>query len=615
MRKVKKALSVLLALAMAGTMVAGCGSGGAKAGAASGTASGTSSGSASGTASTVDLGGSTLPTSWGDPVYGGNITVYSNGDIDAYFDPAIGDTVGWDLFLEGLWTYDPDSGYDVQGDNVPADALKGQLAKSWTVDEDAKTLTVTLRDDVHFCKLDDKYDYYGGRLLTANDVKWSYDRLCGTGSGFTEPMKTEANWAHNLSMLESVDAPDDTTVVFHLTSGDEVTVANFMTQFVKIGGPEWDNLTDDQKTDYHYACGTGPFYIKDFEAGQKVVLAKNDNYYDTDADGNQLPYLDTITCLYIADSTNIVTQFTSGKLDIFGSERANLVNDSEAQQIAQSGSDYYVQSLYSANPEYLAMKCNQEPFNDIRVREALQLAIPMSEIHTKYLNLAGDVQLSGLWNPNTTEWSSVDDWDQDLLDSYSYDPDKAKELLKEAGYPDGFEFTVVTCPDNDTDLWTLAQEYWAQIGVTMDIESVSNFMEAKTIGTSSGDARDTASSGAGACGSITAAVNQTVDGGWAASIWNGDDTYNDMVDQLQSATTLDEQTEIAKKMDQYYAEQHWTVNLTGMRCLNTYVSSRVAGIPDNVDLFCGKIIPELYTHMWATDGGGSVPDTVDTESE
>lgn len=150
----------------------------------------------------------------------------------------------------------------------------------------------------------------------------------------------------------------------------------------------------------------------------------------------------------------------------------------------------------------------------------------------------------------------------------------------------------------------------------MNIESVSNFMEAKTIGTTSGDARNSASSGAGACGSITAAVNQTVDGGWAASIWNGDSEYEGMMDDLQSATTLDEQTEIAKQLDQYYAEQHWTVNLTGMRCLNTYVSGRVAGIPDNVDLFCGKIIPEIYSHMWVTDGAdNSTGTTTDTESE
>ena len=105
------------------------------------------------------------------------------------------------------------------------------------VDEEAATLTVTLKDNVYFQTLDEEYDYYGGRQLVASDVKWTYDRLCGLGSGYDTPLETESNWAGLLSMLVSVEAPDDLTVVFHLTSGDEVTVENFMTQFVKIGGP------------------------------------------------------------------------------------------------------------------------------------------------------------------------------------------------------------------------------------------------------------------------------------------------------------------------------------------------------------------------------------------
>ena len=413
MRKFVKPLALLLSLGLVGSSLAACGSSSSDSSATTDSGSAESGSAASGNANTVDLGGTALPDSWGDPVYGGNVTLYSNGDIDAYFDPAIGDTVGFDLFLEGLWAYDSSSEYNVSGDNVPVEALKGQLAESWEADEDAKTLTVKLRDDVHFFKLDDEYDYYGGRQLVASDVKWTYDRLCGLGSGYDEAMQTESNWAGLLSMLESVEAVDDTTVVFHLTSADEVTVANFMSQFVKIGGPEWDELTEDQQADYHYACGTGPYHITEFEAGQKVVLAKNDDYYDTDASGNQLPYLDTITYLYIADSTNIVTQFTSGKLDIFGSNRTNLVNDSEAQQIASSGMDYYLDSVPSSQPEYLAMKSNQKPFDDIRVRKAMQLAIPMSEIHSKLLNLAGEPELSGLWNPTTTDWTTGSSWSDD----------------------------------------------------------------------------------------------------------------------------------------------------------------------------------------------------------
>ncbi|MDO4647251.1 MAG: ABC transporter substrate-binding protein [Eubacteriales bacterium] len=592
----RKLLSIVLAATMIATALVGCGSSG------SGNASGSASPEAASAEATAEL--PSAPTDQGEPVYGGTLNLYYTSDIDAYFDPAIGDTVCYNLFLEGLWSYDETSGFAAASDNIPASSLQGQLAASWEADEEAKTLTVTLRDDVYFQKLDDAYDYYGGRQLVANDVKWSYDRLCGTGSGYDEPMETESNWAGNLNMLESVEAPDDTTVIFHLTSADEVTVANFMQQFVKIGGPEWDTLTDEQKADFHYACGTGPYMLTGFEAGQKVELTKNEDYYDTDEryPENKLPYLDGITFTYIADSTNIVTQFTSGGIDVFGSNRANLVNDSEAQQIASAMADYYVVPLSSANPEYLAMKCNQEPFNDIRVREAMQHAINMQEIHTEFLQLGGEPELSGLWNPTTSEWSTVDTWDQEVVDSYAYDPEKAKALLEEAGYADGFEFTVVISADNNADLWVLAQEYWNAIGVTMNIETVDNFMEAKTIGTDSADARNTGSSGCGAVSSIQAAINQTVDGGWASSLWNEDAEYNAMLESMGTATTLEDQAEYAKDADLHYAQQHWTVNLTGMRVLNFYYNNRVAGIPEGCSMYSGKAANTLISHTWVTDG-------------
>ena len=80
------------------------------------------------------------------------------------------------LFSEGLWSYDETSGYAMNSDNLPTSALKGQLAESWVVDEEAATLTVTLKDNVYFQTLDEEYDYYGGRQLVASDVKWTYDR-------------------------------------------------------------------------------------------------------------------------------------------------------------------------------------------------------------------------------------------------------------------------------------------------------------------------------------------------------------------------------------------------------------------------------------------------------
>lgn len=164
MKKYQKLLALLLALAMAAAL-AGCGSNGS-----SGNQSASSGGSAASTSGEGDASTETeTPPDSGEPVYGGNLNCYYNSDIDAYFDPAIGDTVCWNLFSEGLWSYDETSGYAMNSDNLPTSALKGQLAESWVVDEEAATLTVTLKDNVYFQTLDEEYDYYGGRQLVASD--------------------------------------------------------------------------------------------------------------------------------------------------------------------------------------------------------------------------------------------------------------------------------------------------------------------------------------------------------------------------------------------------------------------------------------------------------------
>ena len=538
-------------------------------------------------------------TSSEEPVYGGDVTciALSNG-ITAYFDPSgMADSVTYALWLEGLWSFDVSSGYEAYSDNVPSSALKGQIAESWEWDEDTATLTVTLRDDVYFQTLDEEYDYYGGRQLVADDVKWSYDRLVGQGE-FEDvgPLETDAGWDSNLSMLEATTVIDDQTVAFTLTSGDEVTLESFMTQFVKIGGPEWDDLTDEQQSDYHYACGTGPYILEELEAGVQVVLVRNDNYYDTDPNypDNQLPYLDSITFVSISDTTNIVTQFTSGELDLIPS---STLSTSQEQMIADSGVDYYTLSFATDRPEYLAMRCDTEIFDDVNVRIAMQLAIDLQTIHTSYLGLEGDVQLSALWNPLTTEWSTVDEWDEELLSEYDYDPERAIELLEEAGYPDGFEIDVAIDSSMDTDLWQLCVEYWSEIGVTVNLDMYQTYMEVKTIATDDSLEESTGSTGAGAVASLTAAQNQTLDGGWASGLWHGNEEYTELMADMASATTLDEQTEIAKELDMIYAEEHWTVNLCGMQETVGFYASRIHLYEDGY-IGSGKICGSMFATMW-----------------
>lgn len=533
-----------------------------------------------------------------EPVYGGDLVALTTSGITAYYDPSgMSDSVNYALWLEGLWAFDVSSGDSAYTDTISSSSLKGQLAESWEWDEENAVLTVTLRDDVYFQTLDEEYDYYGGRQLVADDVKWSYDRLTGQGE-FEEvgALENDAGWASNLSMLASVEVIDDLTVAFTLTSGDEVTLDSFMNQFVKIGGHEWDDLTEEQQYDYHYACGTGPYYLESLEADVQVVLTRNEDYYDTDPNypDNQLPYLDSITFVVISDNTNVVTQFTSGELNIIPE---SALSDSQVQMIEDSGVDYYTVNIASDQPQYLALRCNNEYFDDVNVRIAMQLAIDMQTIHTEYLGLDGEVELSGLWNPYTTDWSTVDTWDEELLSEYDYDPERAIELLTEAGYPDGFEITVALESYADTDLWQLCAEYWADIGVTVNLDVYQSIMEVMTIGNDETQEESVGSTGCGACSSITAAINQTIDGGWAAYLWHGNTEYNDLMDQLDAATTLEEQAELAQQADLIYAQEHWTVNMTGLQETVGFYSSDVHFYENGI-VTSGKTSGAIFGTMW-----------------
>lgn len=537
-----------------------------------------------------------------EPSYGGSVTLYYNSDINAYYDPAINDTACYALWLESLFAYDvttPTDEFQIQGDYIPSSCLTGQIADTWSWDEEAATITVNLRQDVYF---QDK-EPYNGRQLVASDVKWSYDRILGIGSGYDEPLECEADWASRLTMIESIECPDDFTVVFHLSTNTEVAYETFQTTFLKIGGPEWDTLTAEQQSSLEYASGTGPYIVTELVAGSSVTLVKNENYYDTDDryPENKLPYLDEINFVYIADSTNIVSQFTSGTLDWFG-YRANLINDSEAAQIAASGVSYIKQDYSVSQPESIALRCNTEPFNDIRVRQALQYAIDLETLNTSYFGNEVSAVIPALWNPTLTDWCTIGTWSDELLEQYTYNPEKAKQLLEDAGYGDGFEFTVVISPDNDVDLFTYVNStYFAPLGITMNLETVSNFFEAKTIGNDEHDTRSSASTGVAATSSLTAAQNQTLDGGWASALWNGDAEYASLLDSLANATTLADQNQYAQEADLYYAEQHWAVHLSGLKTVSEFFSTRLQGYGEGNRLYSGKTFGTVVSHMWVSE--------------
>jgi ABC-type transport system substrate-binding protein len=235
------------------------------------------------------------------------------------------------------------------------------------------------------------------------------------------------------------------------------------------------------------------------------------------------------------------------------------------------------------------------------VRRALQYAVDLETLNAGYFGNENSVIVPALWNPTLGDWSAVGDWPAALSEQYVHNPEKAKQLLEEAGYGDGFEFTAVISPDNDVDLFTyVGATYFAPLGINMKLESVANFFEVKSVGNNEKDTRSTASSGVAAVGSLTAAQNQTLDGGWAAAIWNGDKEYAAILDGLAKAATTDEQTEYARQADLYYAEAHWAVHLSGLKTVSEYFSGRLQGYNEGNRLYSGKVFGAAISNLWVS---------------
>lgn len=542
-----------------------------------------------------------------EPQYGGSATFYSE-ELKAYFDPAMDDSYSYALWFEGLWAIDwADENFGFGSKYITYEHLTGQIADTWEFDEETGVLTVNLRQDVYF---QDK-EPYNGRQVTASDVEWSYCRLLGmNGYEKVSTSSSTTNWEVSLANLTGVTVVDEFTIQFQLNEATEVALNTFMTVgvTVNIGGPEWDELTEEQQSSVEYAAGTGPYILTELSVDNYAQFEKNENYYDYDEryPENKLPYLDSVRLVYIADSANILTQFIAGELDYVG-WRSNLLSASERQQLESTlTADQYSKYAYDTGPMSIGLKMNAAPFDNLLVRQAMQLAIDLKTT-TIYTSREDDpeVVVPGLWSTEMVDYTSVGTWSEELQSEFTYDPDRARELLAEAGYPDGFEFTIVLPPVADTDLYTLAKNYLADVGITMNIETVSTVPELIPIQTNPDDSRAYFSGIIGTDSISGAVTNLFVPGGVSYGFFYEDteegQEFIQLLQNMVAATTLDDFASYARQADQLFAEQHWAIALAGNSYVYDYMSSHLGGWTGE-KMKANLNMRTIIARLWSTTG-------------
>ena len=347
------------------------------------------------------------------------ITIGIPQDIEDSLDPHKAVAAGTKEVLFNLYEglVKPDSSGELQ----PA------IASDYSISEDATTYTFTLREGVKF---------HDGSMVTAEDVKYSIDRCADTTNG--EPL-VEA-----YSNIKSVNIVDEKTVEVVLNTADSDFLANMTTAIIPASNENPDTNP----------IGTGPYRYVSRSPQENFVVEKFDEYWGTPAN------IENVTFRVCANADSIVMNLQGGSIDMFARLTTTQASQLGDQFDVLEGTMNLVQALYLNNAV--------EPFNDERVRQALCYAVDPQGI----MDLISDGKGTEIGSSMFPAFEKY--YMPELNDVYNQDYDKAKELLAEAGYPDGFSFTI-TVPSNYQQHIDTAQvlvEQLKNIGVTAEIELV-----------------------------------------------------------------------------------------------------------------------------------------------
>ena len=418
----KKLLALILSGALVVSSLAGC--------------SGGSSGTATPTPAPADTSApadSSAPADAGEPVYGGELKVALNRTINAEaLDPVLANSTTCDQVCLQY-------GDTLVQETADAVDYLPSLATDWTISEDGKVYTFTIREGVHF----QKGKYQDGRELTPEDVAWSLNRA------------HEESWWGYLPFFDHAEVQDG-KVVCYLENAN----ATFLHELTSTSGiivPKEEVEGWGEEFGSH-PISTGPFIISEHVPDQYTKLVKNPDYWGVE------PYLDAITYYIITDEAQAMNALTTGEVDIVLTVSGNYI-----QQVKDTAGLVLSQAPES-RLSYLGFNLSDPVLSDKKVRDAISMAIDRKQIADGvYAN--GDGAASYLPVPITS-------WGYDAsLESLvpAYDPEGAKALLEEAGYGSGLNLVLtVGTADAYVRAATIIQAMLSQIGINVEIQSLSS---------------------------------------------------------------------------------------------------------------------------------------------
>ncbi len=344
--------------------------------------------------------------------------------------------------------------------------MAGELCESWEL-PDSETIIFNLRKGI---KYQDKAPA-NGREMTADDVVWNIDyqfNYQGTWQAMSYPPgdpRRPLSWKALDKYTVEVKVPSTSQAIMLLEIGDNLYV----------NPPEcWTE--GDGWQDWTEVVGSGPFLLTDYVPGSSITYTKHPNYFEFDPlhPEYRLPYVDELKQMILPDRSSLLASFRTGKIDIIWGANGSAANIDEAQDVMQRTPQVkWYKRLGNASLAAMRVDKPELPFYDLRVRQAMNLAVDQEEILREYLKGEG-VLLGYPYTPAVgfeKFYTPLEEMPEEVKMLFTYNQEKAKQLLTEAGYPDGFR-TKIQINVANADEVSMLKAYLEEVGIIMDIETL-----------------------------------------------------------------------------------------------------------------------------------------------
>ncbi|MDW7644702.1 MAG: peptide-binding protein [Desulfuromonadales bacterium] len=351
-----------------------------------------------------------------EPAYGDTIVMGSIGDASNLLPVLASDSSSSEingLIYNGLVRYDKNFN------------IEGELAESWEISDDNRTLTFKLRPDVR---------WHDGTPFTSADVLFTYQV-------YVDP-NTPTAYAEQYRLVKTAEAPDPLT--FRVSYEEPLATALISWGVAIMPRHLLEGKDITQSPLSRSPVGTGPYVFKEWSPGEKIVLEANEDYFEGK------PYIKRVLYRVIPDQSTMFLELLSGGLDYMGLNPIQFETQTETPAFRRRFNKYrYPSSGYT----YLGYNLRKALFQDKRVRQAISYAIDENELIDGVLLGLGQVA-TGPYKPGSWAYNPE-------VKTYTYDPERSRSLLAEAGWQDHdgdgildkegkpFSFTIVTNQGND----------------------------------------------------------------------------------------------------------------------------------------------------------------------